>query len=288
MDIRKTAMIAMVLAAAALGSAPAAGAQATPEQGPGGPILVITDPGDPFGTYYAEILRAEGLNEFAVTTKANLSAGALSGYQVVLLAQTSLTGEQASLIDGWVQGGGNLIAMRPDARLAGLLGLGADMGDLSDGYLKIDTASPPGAGITGQTMQFHDTADRWSGGTAATVATLYTNADTATSSPAVTLRNVGASGGQAAAFTYDLARSVVDTRQGDVESAPRRAWRLGARSAPMTCSGPYWLDLSEGCDPPGRRAAATPRQPHHADESGPQRPCRASGTCREARRPPSS
>ena len=75
MDIRKTAMIAMVLAAAALGSAPAAGAQATPEQGPGGPILVITDPGDPFGTYYAEILRAEGLNEFAVTTKANSAPG---------------------------------------------------------------------------------------------------------------------------------------------------------------------------------------------------------------------
>ena len=244
MDIRKTAMIAMVLAAAALGSAPAAGAQATPEQGPGGPILVITDPGDPFGTYYAEILRAEGLNEFAVTTKANLSAGALSGYQVVLLAQTSLTGEQASLIDGWVQGGGNLIAMRPDARLAGLLGLGADMGDLSDGYLKIDTASPPGAGITGQTMQFHDTADRWSGGTAATVATLYTNADTATSSPAVTLRNVGASGGQAAAFTYDLARSVVGTRQGDVESAhDERDGLAPIRSDDLFW--PDWLDLSK-------------------------------------------
>ena len=31
----------------------------------------------------------------------------------------------------------------------------------------------------------------------------------------MTLRAVGSSGGQAAAFTYDLARSVVETRQGN-------------------------------------------------------------------------
>ena len=38
----------------------------SPTEGPGGPILVITDPSDEFGTYYAEILRSEGLNAFAV------------------------------------------------------------------------------------------------------------------------------------------------------------------------------------------------------------------------------
>ena len=47
------------------------------------------------------------------------------------------------------------------------------------------------------------------------MATLYTTATAATTSPAVTLRSVGTSGGQAAAFTYDLARSVVYTRQGN-------------------------------------------------------------------------
>ena len=34
----------------------------SPSEGPGGPILVLTDPADEFGTYYAEILRSEGLN----------------------------------------------------------------------------------------------------------------------------------------------------------------------------------------------------------------------------------
>ena len=48
------------------------------------------------------------------------------------------------------------------------------------------------------------------------VARLYSDADTATSAPAVTLRSVGTAGGQAAAFTYDLARSVIGTRQGNV------------------------------------------------------------------------
>jgi hypothetical protein len=241
----RTILLALLAAIAVAGVwASSAGAQ-SPADGPGGPILVVTDPGDPFGTYYAEILRAEGLNEFAVTTKDNLSAATLSSYQVVLLAQTSLTDTQASLLSAWVQGGGNLVAMRPDARLAGLLGLGADTGgNLSDGYIKIDTSSPPGTGITGKTMQFHNTADRWSGGDAATVATLYSDADTATASPAVTLRNVGASGGQAAAFTYDLARSVVGTRQGNLAQA-----RTELDAAPPIRSDdlfwPDWVDHSK-------------------------------------------
>ena len=37
-----------------------------PTDGPGGPILLVTSTANPFSGYYAEILRAEGLNEFAV------------------------------------------------------------------------------------------------------------------------------------------------------------------------------------------------------------------------------
>jgi hypothetical protein len=238
--IRNIAIVGLLVASTALAWTSAAGAQATPEQGPGGPILVVTNPGDPFGTYYAEILRAEGLNEFTVTTNASLSAlGTLAGYQVVLLAQTSVTDAQAAILDAWVQGGGNLVAMRPDVRLAGLLGLGADTGtNLTDGYIKVATGSPPGAGITGQTMQFHDTADRWSGGDAATVATLYSSATAATTAPAVTLRNVGGAGGQAAAFTYDLARSVVGTRQGD----RARAHQELDAAPPIRSDDLFWPD----------------------------------------------
>jgi hypothetical protein len=113
----------------------------------------------------------------------------------------------------WVTGGGNLIAMRPDKRFASLLGL-TDVGTtLSDAYLLVNTATPPGTGIVNQTIQFHGTADRYTLNGATSVATLYSNTTTATANPAVTTRAVNS--GNAVAFTYDLARSVVLTRQGN-------------------------------------------------------------------------
>ena len=210
-----TALLTVVLTVVALGVPAGTAAAFPPGEGPGGPILVISNPGDPFGRYYAEILTAEGLNAFEVRNVDQISPATLSGHSVVILARTGLTGSQASTLSTWVQGGGNLIAMRPSAALAGLLGLGSDTGDLANGYIRVNTSSAPAAGITGDTMQFHDQADRWTLAGATEVADLYSNATTPTTNPAVTLRSVGPAGGQAAAFTYDLARSVVQTRQGN-------------------------------------------------------------------------
>ncbi len=207
--IRRAAMVA--LAAGALW-APAASAQTAP----GGPVLVVTNPADAFSGYYTEILRAEGLNEFAVAPVEALNSTMLRSYQVVVLAPAGLTSDQLSALSGWVSAGGNLIAMRPTNQLATLLGLGGDGGDVSEGYLAIDTTSGPGAGITAATMQYHGTADlRGLASGTATVAALYGDADSPAGTPAVSLRSVGSAGGQAAAFMYDLARSVVFTRQGN-------------------------------------------------------------------------
>ena len=116
----------------------------------------------------------------------------------------------------WVTGGGDLIAMHPDKQLAGLLGLTATSGTLSDSYLLANTAPGPGFGITDQTVQYHGPADLYTLNGATSLATLYSNATTGTSNPAVTLRNnVGTGAGAAAAFTYDLASSIVLTRQGN-------------------------------------------------------------------------
>ncbi len=194
----------------------ATGSAPTPtDQGPGGPILIIASPSDPFGRYYTEILRAEGLNEFRVENLGSVTASTLNGYDVVILGSTNLTTAQTQMLTSWVTQGGNLIAMRPDAQLSGLLGLTAAGSTLSNAYMKVNTSGSPGAGIVGDTMQFHGTADRYSANGATTIANLYSDAATATTSPAVTVRSVGSNGGQAAAFTYDLARSVVYTRQGN-------------------------------------------------------------------------
>lgn len=186
-----------------------------PNQGPGGPILVVTSASSTFGKYYAEILRTEGFNEFAVADVGSVTNFTLSGYDMVILAPIPLSAAQVAMFTDWVNAGGNLIAMRPNAQLADLLGITAIGTTLSNGYLRIDTSQTPGNGIVNQTLQFHGTADHYTVTSASSLATLYANATTATANPAVTLRSVGANGGQAAAFTYDLATSIVYTRQGN-------------------------------------------------------------------------
>ncbi len=223
-----------------------------PNTGPGGPVLVVTGTGT-FGSYLKEILRAEGLNLFGVATTSALTAPALAPYTTVVLAETTLTSDQVTALTAWVTAGGNLIAVRPDAQLAGLLGLSAPTGTLSEGYIKVDTSTAPGQGIVSATMQFHGTADLYTAqaGTQV-VAELYSTASTATGRPAVTLRSVGSAGGSAAAFTYDLAGSVVKTRQGN----------------------PAWINQNrDGQDGPNRSddlyygAWATDPQPDYVDRS---------------------
>ena len=215
-------------------------AHADPNQGPGGPILVLDSASSLFGKYYAEILRTEGFNAFSVADIGTVDATVLAAYQVVLLAEMPLTAGQATLLSDWVNAGGNLIAMRPDAQLAGLLGLTATLQTLSEGYIGVDTSAAPGNGIVGQTVQFHGTADRYTLDGATAVATLYSDAATVTTNPAVTLRDVGTNGGQAAAFTYDLATSIVFTRQGNP------AWANQERDgfAPQRSDDKYFGDAA--------------------------------------------
>jgi hypothetical protein len=241
------AVVAALLAVALLAlAATPAGAQSGLAQGPGGPILVVVDPGDPFGDYYSEILRAEGLNEFAAVSASSLNAATLAGHDVVVLASMTLSTAQVQTVTDWVGAGGRLIAMRPDPKLAPLLGLSATGSTLANAYLRIDTSTAPGAGITGATMQLHDRADRYTLAGASAVATLYSDATSATANPAVSLRQgIGASGGQAAAFTYDLARSVVATRQGNLAWAGQK--RDGAIN-PIRSDDlffPDWVDFNK-------------------------------------------
>jgi hypothetical protein len=222
---------------------------APPNSGPGGPIVVITDSSDPFTGYYAEILRAEGLNEFALADIGSVTAAMLANYDVAILGARTPPAAQVAALTSWVNGGGNLIAMRPGPELGPLVGLSGGGGTLANGYLQVDTSTAPGAGIVGDTIQYHGDADRWSLSGARSVATLFSDASTNAGSPAVTVRNVGANGGQAAAFTYDLARSVVTTRQGNPAWAGQeRDGVFPIRSDDMFFGGAGtadWIDLSK-------------------------------------------
>jgi hypothetical protein len=186
-----------------------------PHAGPGGPILVIAGEGNPFGRYLAEVLRIEGIGYFTSADLGDVDASLLSSHEIVLLGETPLTAPQVTLLTDYVNAGGGLIAMRPDPQLAPLLGLTGPSGTIAEGYIAIDTANPIGAGLPSETLQYHGTADLYTLAGATELAALYSDATTATPSPAVTVNPVGGNGGFAAAFTYDLARSVVTTRQGN-------------------------------------------------------------------------
>ncbi|MDO3416879.1 DUF4082 domain-containing protein, partial [Hymenobacter sp. BT770] len=188
----------------------------SPNEGPGGPILVISSSANPFSRFPIEILRAEGFNEFAAKDISQVDNTTLSSYDVVILGDISLSAANVTMLTDWVTAGGTLIALKPNAQLAPLLGITATGGTLLDKYLLVNTASGPGVGIVGETMQFHGTADLYTLNSGTTsLAMLYSSATTATSNPAVTQRAVGTNGGKAIAFTYDLARSIVYTRQGN-------------------------------------------------------------------------
>lgn len=224
----------------------------TPAQGPGGPLLVITSAANKYSPYYAEILRTEGFNYFDVKDITTVSASTLANYDAAILAEMTLSQSQADMLSTWVTAGGNLVAMRPDDKLAGLLGL-ADAGTTrANQYLLINTATTPGDGLVNETIQFKGTADNYTLNGATSIAAFYSDASTATSNPAVTSRSVGSNGGTAAAFSYDLAKSVIAQHQGN------QAWAAQNRdgSAPIRTNDlffgamlgdvqPDWVDATK-------------------------------------------
>ena len=111
---------------------------------------------------------------------------------------------------------------------------------------------PGGAGIVTDSIQFHGTATRYKLAGATAVANLYQTPTKSTVNPAFTLRSIGPAGGEAAAFAFDLARSVVYTRQGKPNwagqerdgIAPIRSDDLffGAKAGNPQ---PDWIDLNK-------------------------------------------
>ena len=220
-------------------------------QGTGGSVLLLTQDTNRISYYLGEILLTEGLNQFAIRDISTLSSNLLTNFTVVVIGNISLTSPQVTTLSNWVVNGGSLIATRPSTNLARLLGLTSLGSTLAEGYIGVNTSVAPGQGIVGTTMQYHGIADRYALNGATSVATLYSNATTATTNPAVTWRSVGSNGGRAACFTYDLARSVSLTRQGNP------AWANQERDgfSPLRSSDlfygpstsdpqPNWVDLS--------------------------------------------
>jgi uncharacterized repeat protein (TIGR01451 family) len=215
------------------------------------PILVVVN-GDyltnPFGDYLGEILRAEGLNAFTVQDLSLVTSDVLPNFPLTLLAETTLSPAQATMFTNYVNGGGRLIAMRPDAQIKGLFGLGSKVSTVSDHYVKfingaLWSGETPASGLTSSGLQIHGSADQYnmlSG--AVMIAEIYSNRTTGTGYPAV----IGSPSGRAVAFTYDLSKNIVYTRQGNPQNANQDIDHDGTiRSIDLfiKSGGGSWVDL---------------------------------------------
>ena len=184
------------------------------------------------------------------------------------------------MLDDWVNGGGNLIAMRPDKQLAALLGLTDAGTTLADGYLRSTRRRAPGLGIVGADdavprhgRPLHARAARRRGRCRDALLECDHRHDQPRRHPAHRGRGGRRSG-----------RLHLRPRPLDRLHAPGQPG-LGGRGARRREPDPLGRPLlrrqdrrpaarlgepRQGGDPAGGRAAASARQPDPADERGPQ------------------
>lgn len=213
---------------------------ATGEQG--NPILLLaTD--ENFGSFIGEILRTEGFNEFMMEPlNDKMTIRYLKKYDVVILAESSLTANQLRTLSRYVKGGGNLIAFKPDKKLSEVFGIEDANGDIAEAYVAIDTTNGVGRGITAETMQFHGKADKYNLKGGKTIASIYQDALTTSGYPAVVANDYGT--GHAIAFLYNLPKSIVYTRQGNYRFAGQEKDGIpGLRPMDLFTDG--WVDTSK-------------------------------------------
>jgi hypothetical protein len=184
-------------------------------QAPGRPILLVVNRAAPnaLAGYLAEIMRAEGLPAFNTIDVARLDARSLGSASLVVLAETPLTAAQASAIRNYVASGGRLIAMRPDAALYPALGITEAGPDGDERYVSIDTNAPAGSGLPSVTLPIKGPARHYRLVSEASAVAIL-RPDTGTPSFPAVVRS-----GRTVTWAYDLARSVVYSRQGDPANA---------------------------------------------------------------------
>jgi len=205
------------------------------------PILVLknTEAANRFGGYLTEILRAEGVNYYHLADTTSLNLDLIRQYDIVILAESLLNTSQVEMLEAYVARGGRLVCMKPPKTLETVFGVERIGGALSEAYLKAELGHPASKGINPSTMQFHGTADLYELAGAEPVAWLYTDRDTPSANPAITMNRFGE--GFAVAFAFDLSRSIALMRQGNPELANKDIDGLdGARTVDMFLG---WIDL---------------------------------------------
>lgn len=186
------------------------------------PVLVLSDVAaqNRFGGYFGEILRGEGLNAFDQRDRQAWSASPtadvdLAPYRAVVLAEMNLTSVEQQRLRQYVVDGGILLAARPQTSMEDLFGIefAGNRAERLQQYFAPDPSAAALQGFPATSLQYHGVASNYVLHGAEGLAYLYANPDLASGNAAITTNNYGA--GRAIAFSFDPAKSVVLTRQGN-------------------------------------------------------------------------
>lgn len=185
-------------------------------------MLLFHDPSDRrsrYSHYLAEILRCEGLIEFSEVNLDTLTSHDLTTEDLLILPRVALSETQVATLIDYLNAGGAVVAMLPDAQFVARLGLQPRHLAVDNGYLELNTDADTVKGLCHEPVQLVVPAVRWAlpaASKATTLAHLHASAAPAQSdAPAVVEVAVGA--GRAILFAYDLPHTVARLRQGNPE-----------------------------------------------------------------------
>lgn len=230
---------------------------------PDAAILVLLGRDRLYGAFYGSILEGEGFNNYATSPASDLTTESLQHRKVVVLAASHLNKPALAALTHWVRQGGLLIAMRPGPALYPLLGLKSfSVGALRWVSLVADRSTPYTRGIAATPLRLHGSLDlfRVASRNASAVPATAKPLDDAQQAaplvlarltegaygtplpyPAVTLAQDGT--GHAVAFAFDLATSVVLSRQGNPQWADEERDGFSPRR-PNDLFYPDFVDLN--------------------------------------------
>lgn len=207
------------------------------------PILVLSGEKS-FGPYTCELLKTEGFNEYQAEYLASNKIGPafLKQFNVIILTAASLNSKQAVMLVDYVKQGGQLIAFKPDKKLYAIFGISQTEGAIDSGYVLIDTKTGIGQGLTAQTLQLHNSADRYLLQGGQKIAALYSGTSAATEYPAVISNTFGK--GRGVCFSYNLPQNIMYTRQGNYHNAGKEMDGItGIRAMDLFTNG--WVDTTK-------------------------------------------
>ncbi|MEJ1241939.1 hypothetical protein WBG78_27585 [Chryseolinea sp. T2] len=199
-------------------------------------ILLLTS-SKHFGSFAGEILKTEGFNHYSKDSIGSpaLTSDTLNTFDIVVMTMTDVTDHQVKLLTNYVEGGGSLIAFRPDKKLYALFGIKDSQDTTHFHYVKINDDNGLGRGLIHEKLIFHGEFDSYDVDGGSSIAT-FLDKDGTGSRPAVVSNHLGK--GRTLAFAYNLPESIVYMRQGNPKSAGlERDGILGIRAMDLFTHG---------------------------------------------------